>query len=374
MERKAAGPDDALDAPIVLRTEVKRRATKPGKPRSRSKKKKPKVSRLSWVALGLESIALLSAALILVIALLGNAASRFSGIDLWKSLLPFAASVLAILVGGLAVASVWLWLRRKLATLWFGIPAAVALVMVSGAIWLTWQPRFQEEVLHLQTFVGGHAEAERQAIAHQVYAAYRRANRKDLQIMLDRAHAFEPVILEAGIAFGLDAEVLVGIGAAESSFLPRDSKDGGRGLFQITLAPAAAESDVRARLKVDKLDPVNPRHNAFIAAATLRHYLDEMNGDLFLALLAYNIGPRNGGMASIMKQYGARDFVTIQPYLQNLPRDYPIRVLSSALAYRLARREGTLVAYEDGTNAAHIQEIGIPGLDPDRSAALRAAP
>jgi hypothetical protein len=64
-----------------------------------------------------------------------------------------------------------------------------------------------------------------------------------------------------------------------------------------------------------------------------------------------------------MNQYGARDFYTIQPYLKNLPRDYPIRVLTAALAYRLWRSEGALPRYEDGQNARYIQAIGIPGLD-----------
>jgi hypothetical protein len=63
-----------------------------------------------------------------------------------------------------------------------------------------------------------------------------------------------------------------------------------------------------------------------------------------------------------MRQYGARDFVTIQPYLQNLPRDYPVRVLSAALAYRIWRQEGKLSRYEEGENASRIQQIGIPGL------------
>ena len=63
-----------------------------------------------------------------------------------------------------------------------------------------------------------------------------------------------------------------------------------------------------------------------------------------------------------MKQYGARDFVTIQPYLQNLPRDYPIRVLSAALGFRVWRTEGRLPRYEQGDNARRIQQIGIPGL------------
>ena len=104
------------------------------------------------------------------------------------------------------------------------------------------------------------------------------------------------------------------------------------------------------------------RHNGFLAAATLRYYLKQMQNDLFLGLLAYNIGPKNGGLRFIMQQYGAIDFVTIQPYLQQLPRDYPIRVLSHALAFRLFRREGRLLAYEDGLNAVRIQQLGVPGL------------
>jgi soluble lytic murein transglycosylase-like protein len=165
----------------------------------------------------------------------------------------------------------------------------------------------------------------------------------------------------------VDPEVLMGVGAAESAFYPRDSVDGGRGLFQITAPPAAAVTEAERRLRVEHLDPLNQRHNAFVAAATLRGYLDEMNGDVFLALLAYNIGPRNGGLRAIMTQYGARDFVTIQPYLQHLPRDYPIRVLSAALAYRLWRKGGLLPRYEDGDNALRIQNVGIPGLSAAKS-------
>jgi soluble lytic murein transglycosylase-like protein len=105
----------------------------------------------------------------------------------------------------------------------------------------------------------------------------------------------------------------------------------------------------------------DPRYNAFLGAATLRHYINEMKGDLFLGLLAYNIGPANGGLRFIMAQYGATDFITIQPYLLQLPRDYPIRVLSYSLAFRLERVEGKLLAYEEGKNALRIQRLGIPG-------------
>jgi soluble lytic murein transglycosylase-like protein len=182
---------------------------------------------------------------------------------------------------------------------------------------------------------------------------------------MERARVYEPTILEAAEAWRVNPEVLVGVAAAESSFHPRDSRDGGRGLFQITAVPARAEAGVRERLGVRKLDPLNQRHNAHLGAATLRLYAEEMRGDPFLALLAYNIGPQNGGLRSIMQQYGATDFVTIQPYLKDLPRDYPIRVLSAALAYRLWTREQTLPPYQDGANARRIQAIGVPGLSGD---------
>jgi soluble lytic murein transglycosylase-like protein len=270
--------------------------------------------------------------------------------------------VLALSVVTAAVLRGWLAARRRLARLWPFLPAALAVATALAAGWFATQPAFHDEVASLRALVGGTAEAERVAIAHQVYAAYRRSDLAHVQRVLERARVYESTVHEAATAFAVDPEVLMGVGAAESAFYPRDSADGGRGLFQITSPPAAAVSDARKRLAVERLDPLNQRHNAFVAAATLRRYLDEMRGDLFLGLLAYNIGPRNGGLRSIMRQYGARDFVTIQPYLQHLPRDYPIRVLSAALAYRLWRSEGRLPRYEEGGNAQRIQRTGIPGF------------
>lgn len=312
--------------------------------------------------LGIEIAACLGTALVLVIVGLGRASQRFAGADWWASLLPFAASILAMLAVAALLLRLWLPLRQWLETKITILPATVAVLLAIAAWRFSARQEFATEVDNLRSLVGGSAEAERNTIAHQVYAAYRRSDLGQTQRILDRAVVYEPTIREAAETYGVDAEVLVGIGATESSFHPRDSKDGGRGLFQITVPPKSAVELVQKRLQRSSLDPLNQRHNAFLAAATLRHYLAEMHDDLFLGLLAYNIGPSNGGLRSIMQQYGARDFVTIQPYLQNLPRDYPVRVLAAALAYRLQRLEGKLPRYEEGSNAARIQSIGIPGL------------
>lgn len=313
--------------------------------------------------LGSELCALIAAGLIATIAVLGRAAEWFAGTGLADSLLPFAGSVLVLAAAGSGLIRLWLWGRGWLVRRAAMLPAAVALVIAAGAGIFAMQEAFLLELANLRTLVGGTEEAGRASVAHQVFAAYRRSDLSQMQRLMERAQTYLPAIREAAKANEVDAEVLVGVGAAESSFLPRDSKDGGRGLFQITAPPKAAVEAVRKQLGTDRPDPLNHTHNAYLAAATLHHYLDDMKGDLFLGLLAYNIGPRNGGLRSIMNQYGAKDFYTIQPYLQNLPRDYPIRVLTAALAYRLWRTDGKLLRYEEGRNARHVQSIGIPGLD-----------
>lgn len=315
-----------------------------------------------WLWLGCESLALGTAALVAAVASLGHGAGRFAGVGFFAHLLPFAAIAVGFGLGLALALRLWVAMRPRLVVASVLAPACVALVIAGGALWWATRPGFQLALLGLRTAVGGTEEAERMAIAHQVFAAYRRADRRALARMFERAKPFEAKVHEAADAFGLDPEVLMGVGAAESSFRPRTSEDGGRGLFQITAPPADAVATVRRRLGITLPDPDDPRQNAWLAAATLERYLAEMNGDLFLGLLAYNIGPKNGGLRSIMAQYGARDFVTIQPYLQLLPRDYPVRVLSAALAYRLWRADAELPAYEVGDNAVRIQRLGVPGL------------
>lgn len=304
-------------------------------------------------------------ALVAVMGALGHTAARFAGTHLFSNLLPFAAVVVLLALLAAVLLKGWLHLRNHLGSLKSFLPACASALIALWAGWFASQDGYYRELRNYRTLVGGTAEAERRTISHQVFAAYRRSDLGQFQRMMTRAQVYLPAITEAASIYRVDTDVLIGVAAAESSFLPRDSKDGGRGLFQITAPPKVATESARRQLNLKRLDLNDARQNAFVAAATLNHYLTEMDDDLFLGLLAYNIGPKNGGLLSIMTQYGARDFVTIQPYLQNLPRDYPIRVLTAALAYRLWRTQGSLPHYEEAGNATRIQNVGIPGLQPD---------
>ncbi len=310
-----------------------------------------------------ESLCLLISASFLTMSALGYSASRFNGSGFFSHLLPFSIGVVALIVLAAMFLIMWgrlrVWLSSKL---FMQLPALIAFCLALALSWYIFHDGYTVVFTHFRTLVGGKQQAETTTLAHQVYAAYRRYDEADLQKMIERSAAFNNDILAAANQFDLDPEILLGVAATESSFLPRESKDGGHGLFQITVVPKFLLEQAREKLSVEKLSLLDSRHNAFVAAATLKHYLAEMDDDLFLGLLAYNIGPKNGGLKFIMEQYGATDFATMQPYLQQFPRDYPIRVLSYSLAFRLWRQDGKLLAYQDGDNAVHIQRLGIPGL------------
>jgi hypothetical protein len=363
--RKPAAPTATKQKPPAASTPAekpaRKRAAKPSPPKNTIKT--PQVSTRQRILLSVaEGLGLCFSLLSCVVVALGFAAGRFSGSNFFAHLLPFTLGVggvillLALLILG------WLRLRRWLGQRWPFMPAALALMLALVIGTLSLRGDFFLAVNQFRILVGGKEEAARVTLTHQIFAAYRRLESTPEQQLIDRSPAFATAIDAAAAHYRLDPDLLRGLAATESSFLPRDSKDGGKGLFQITLVPQPVLQEVAAHLRTEKVDLTDHHHNALVAAATFAHYLQQMKGDLFLGLLAYNIGPKNGGLRFIMQQYGATDFITIQPYLQQLPRDYPIRVLSHALAFRLYRAQGKLPAYEEGLNAVRIQNIGIPGL------------
>ncbi|SDH14684.1 transglycosylase SLT domain-containing protein [Nitrosomonas sp. Nm132] len=333
-----------------------------GESPKRPKKYQPGEFKRKLLLIGIEILSLSITAVLVIMVLLGYSANRFSGTSFFGSLLPFAIGVLALILVTFIFFIGWWKLRKWLQLHSELLTPILSLLFTLLITWLVIHGEFSLAYGNFRTLVGGKEEAGRMTIAHQVYAAYRRHGPAQLQKMVNRAQEYQQAIKDAAVAFDVDVNLLQGIAATESSFMPRDSSDGGRGLFQITQVPKTVVAQALKRLGTEKVSLENSRHNAFIAAATFKHYLAEMKDDLFLALLAYNIGPANGGLRFIMQQYGASNFTTIQPYLQTLPRDYPIRVLSYSLAFRLWQKEGKLLAYEEGNNAIQIQRIGIPGL------------
>lgn len=310
----------------------------------------------------LECIGLAALGMTAIIMLLGYFGNRFSGTDVMGSLLPFAAGILGCIILATLLLSIWVWSRKWLKSRSPLLPASVILVLSLLIGCFVPKGHFTQAFGYYRTLVGGKEEAGRVTLAHQVFAAYRRLGTGQVEKMIGRAEPFSKDIKDAAAKYGIDPDLLKGLAATESSYVPRESADGGHGLFQITQIPRPVQEDVDRLFQSKERDMTNPRYNAFLGAATFSYYLKQMNNDLFLGLLAYNIGPANGGLRFIMQQYGATDFVTIQPYLLQLPRDYPIRVLSYGLAFRIHRKEGRVLAYEEDENAMLIQALGIPGL------------
>lgn len=301
----------------------------------------------------LQILLLAAGAGVAVLAVMGRFGDRLAPVWL---LLALVATVLVAVPLVLAIDSI----RRRLRGWLWVLPDLAVMGALVAIVW--WQPP-HHALERARELLAGERATQVRVVRHQVYAAYRRMDRAQQRVILERARVFAPTVAEAARAFAVDPELMMGVAATESSFHPRPSHDGGQGLFQITAVPESARKAALEALGASRLDPVNQRHNAFLAAATLAAYREQMDGDLFLTLLAYNIGPGNGGLRTIMGTYGARNFAQAQPYLRELPRDYPVRVLSAALSWRILERFGALPPFEAGDGARRIQALGVPGLD-----------
>lgn len=110
---------------------------------------------------------------------------------------------------------------------------------------------------------------------------------------------YDAYFKEASEKYGVSESLLKGIAKAESNFNPNDvSSAGAIGIMQ--LMPGTAK-------EFGVTDPYDPRQNILGGAQCIASKLKEFNGDIRLALAAYNAGSgavkRNGGVPSYCTKY-----------------------------------------------------------------------
>src|SRR5437660_8600051 len=100
----------------------------------------------AWLRWGIEVIAVLTVALIVVMAAVGRLADAFAGAAGWGHLLPFAGGVLAVGVGAAALLRGWLvvraWLVRRLP----GSGPIVAVAIAAAGVWLASGSAFRADL------------------------------------------------------------------------------------------------------------------------------------------------------------------------------------------------------------------------------------
>ncbi len=119
---------------------------------------------------------------------------------------------------------------------------------------------------------------------------------------LQRLAPFESHIQQASQQFGVDANLIRAVILAESSGNPRAiSSKGAKGLMQLMDATARAMG-VR--------NPLNPEENILGGTRYLSQLLQRFDGDIELALAAYNAGP-----TAVQKHKGIPPYQETQQYV-----------------------------------------------------------
>lgn len=141
---------------------------------------------------------------------------------------------------------------------------------------------------------------------------------------------YDNLFLKAEKEWGIPAGLLKAIGKAESNFNPNAvSQAGAQGIMQ--LMPATGRS-------LGVTNPFEPEENINAAAKYLRSLLDRYQGDVKLALAAYNAGSGN-----VEKYQGVPPFKETERYLEKIlgtadQGTLPVRV-NEALPSPSAQRE-----------------------------------
>jgi len=147
-------------------------------------------------------------------------------------------------------------------------------------------------------------------LAEQLFNNTMNANASDhspqaKESLIKRIGQYHGLISEAAEKHGLPVHLIYGVIAQESSGNPYVvSRVGAKGLMQL-MDGTANELGVG--------DPFDPQENIFGGVAYLREQLQRFNGDVELALAAYNAGPHN-----VEKYGGIPPFDETQNYVKKV--------------------------------------------------------
>jgi soluble lytic murein transglycosylase-like protein len=120
---------------------------------------------------------------------------------------------------------------------------------------------------------------------------------------------FQPIVIKAANRHKVDPAMVMAIIMAESSYNPKAiSKKGARGLMQ--LMPTTARA-------LGVKDSFNPEHNINAGVRYFKKLLNQFDGDVELALAAYNAGSRK-----VREHHGIPPFGATKYYVKKVIKYY----------------------------------------------------